>query len=395
MAKRKRQRKSGTCAVKNEENGRDDVVGGGEDRLSDLPESILTDILSRLPTRDAVRTCVLSKQWEKKWTSIYNLEFKDVQFRGHGPSRKDRFSNFVDRVLMQCSSTTLQSFRLTCTSSPTDNYDPDRINSWISTALRRNTQFLLIDTCSQSTLLPRATYYRDSRLKRNGLKELIILSMLTVRVPDDALFSNLTKLEFNHVVLLGNSNDDVFIGGGPVAENGGGQLVVLKLPFLEYLSMFYCEWKNVIAANFNAPRLRSFNMTMRTQNYNFSNEELLEGLDFTVYGGSNLTHIKVAGNLSEDFSFLPSSQIQNASIKLVTNPPNWIDTGNRISASLKRMTNLVFLELSGESLMVSFSNTSPHFCSNLRNLGMRRLWLTRIRSFETRAIYSFVYGFGF
>lgn len=392
MGKRKRQRKSGTCAVKSEENVRDDVVAGGEDRLSDLPECILTDILSRLSTRDAVRTCVLSKQWEKKWTSIYNMEFNDIQSRGHGPSRKDRFCNFVDRVLMQCYSTTLQSFRLTCSSSPIDNYDPDRINSWISTALRRNPQFLLIDTCSQSTLLPRATSYRDSRLKLNGLKELIILSMLTVRVPDDALFSNLTKIEFNHVVLLGNSNDDVTNGGGPAAENGGGQLVVLKLPFLEYLSMFYCEWRNVIAANFIVPRLRSFNMTMRTHNYNFSNEELLEGLDFTIYGGSNLTDIKVTGNLSEDFSFLSSSQIQNASIKLVAQPPNWIETGNRISTALKRMTNLVFLELSGESLMVSFL-ILLHFCSNLINLGMRRLWLTLF--FETRAIYSFIYGFGF
>ncbi|XP_027150820.1 F-box/LRR-repeat protein At3g26922-like isoform X4 [Coffea eugenioides] len=50
------------------------------DRISDLPESVLSHILSRLPTTlDAVRTCVLSRKWEKQWKNVYNLRFSDYK----------------------------------------------------------------------------------------------------------------------------------------------------------------------------------------------------------------------------------------------------------------------------------------------------------------------------
>ena len=42
-----------------------------------LPESIISDILSLLPTKEAVRTCVLSKNWINRWTSITKLQLDD------------------------------------------------------------------------------------------------------------------------------------------------------------------------------------------------------------------------------------------------------------------------------------------------------------------------------
>ncbi|KAM0007030.1 putative F-box domain-containing protein [Helianthus debilis subsp. tardiflorus] len=46
-----------------------------DDRLSMLPEDILSRILSLMPTKYAVRTSVLSKRWRYTWTSVTNLDF--------------------------------------------------------------------------------------------------------------------------------------------------------------------------------------------------------------------------------------------------------------------------------------------------------------------------------
>lgn len=48
-----------------------------DDLISDLPQSILESILTRLPIRDAVKTSILSRKWRYKWASITELVFDD------------------------------------------------------------------------------------------------------------------------------------------------------------------------------------------------------------------------------------------------------------------------------------------------------------------------------
>lgn len=77
------------------------------DRIRDLLGSVLTQIVSCLPTEDAVRTRALSTEWEYKWTSIYNLTFDDGRrFRLPGKwkraKKKKDFVDFVDTVLFVC-----------------------------------------------------------------------------------------------------------------------------------------------------------------------------------------------------------------------------------------------------------------------------------------------------
>ncbi|BAT93199.1 hypothetical protein VIGAN_07212500 [Vigna angularis var. angularis] len=51
-----------------------------EDTMSKLPEPLISRILSFLPTKDAVRTSVLSKKWFFRWTFITRLDFDDTEF---------------------------------------------------------------------------------------------------------------------------------------------------------------------------------------------------------------------------------------------------------------------------------------------------------------------------
>jgi hypothetical protein len=50
-----------------------------EDRFSNLPKFILHKILSRLPEKDAARTCLLSKAWLEIWYTFPILSFSDTK----------------------------------------------------------------------------------------------------------------------------------------------------------------------------------------------------------------------------------------------------------------------------------------------------------------------------
>lgn len=68
----------------------------GEDMFDDIPDCVVRHILSFMETKDAVRTCVLSKRWTCLWTSVPSLNFNSKSF-----SRLADFRKFVLWVLFR------------------------------------------------------------------------------------------------------------------------------------------------------------------------------------------------------------------------------------------------------------------------------------------------------
>ena len=86
-------------------------AGGGSapDRLSALPDELLHRVLSFLPSRQAVKTTVLSKRWIDLWRSMpaINLNIKEFKCVSLAPgqcgkaARWGRTENFTANLLMR------------------------------------------------------------------------------------------------------------------------------------------------------------------------------------------------------------------------------------------------------------------------------------------------------
>ncbi|CAL5086330.1 unnamed protein product [Urochloa decumbens] len=68
--------------------------GGGDDRLSDLPEGIIELVLSFLPAEDAVSSSLISRRWRGAWAHAAALNLSDARHQQQG-----RFLAFAHAVL--------------------------------------------------------------------------------------------------------------------------------------------------------------------------------------------------------------------------------------------------------------------------------------------------------
>lgn len=109
--------------------------------IANLPDDVLSHILSLLPTKHAVATTVLSKKWTNLWTSasFFKLDLDDrLLLRPKSltsmPNHASLFANFVNHVLGLINLPCVQKITFFCS----DSYDSNLINSWLLVACTSN-----------------------------------------------------------------------------------------------------------------------------------------------------------------------------------------------------------------------------------------------------------------
>ncbi|XP_019098214.1 PREDICTED: F-box/FBD/LRR-repeat protein At1g51370-like isoform X2 [Camelina sativa] len=170
-----------------------------EDRLSQLPEPLICEILYHLSTKDAVRTSVLSTRSRYLWQSVPGLDLGFISF-----SKFDDFVSFVERFFIFHRESWIRKLRLSfyrhCM------YD---LASWIDAVTTRRIQHLDI--------------YGDDKIPLSlyTCETLVHLRLFEVTLPN-AEFVSLPCLKIMHLLHNTYPNETTLqklISGSPVLED--------------------------------------------------------------------------------------------------------------------------------------------------------------------------------
>ncbi|QCD95198.1 hypothetical protein DEO72_LG5g3291 [Vigna unguiculata] len=155
------------------------------DRISSLPDSILCDILSSLPTKEVVATSVLSKRWIHLWRSVPSFYFDyNPIYSCDYDKYKEAYTHFLQSVdsflLSRDREQPLHRFRLTfhCTLEHTLS-----IKTWITAAVSGRVRHLDI-YCHRGIVMP--TVF--------SCKTLVVLKLNLITV-EDFSFADLPLLK--------------------------------------------------------------------------------------------------------------------------------------------------------------------------------------------------------
>ncbi|CAA7047973.1 unnamed protein product [Microthlaspi erraticum] len=161
-------------------------------RISDLSDELLIKIISFLPTKVAVSTSILSKQWQFLWMWLPKLEFDDYSIIDD-PDSILRFRDFINKNLPLHKSAVIESLLLRFCQS---TLQPENIKLWVGIAVSRLVRELSIgyfcfgdepdvplpsDEDSLRLLLSQCLVLEDLCIERHGNDDNLI--EIVVKVP--------------------------------------------------------------------------------------------------------------------------------------------------------------------------------------------------------------------
>ncbi|CAH2078924.1 unnamed protein product [Thlaspi arvense] len=162
-----------------------------ENMINDLPSDLLVKILSLLPTKDAVATMVLSKQWLSVWTMVPILTYKESNNISEGEHKS--VWHFLDMSLKFHKAPILEFFDVEL--GPQCPVDVD-VGKWIINAVDRKVSKLRFELkwSAKPINLPKSLYTCDT------LVFLSLSDMIFVDIVCPAFLPSLKTLYLIHVV---------------------------------------------------------------------------------------------------------------------------------------------------------------------------------------------------
>ncbi|CAL5335751.1 unnamed protein product [Camellia sinensis] len=262
-----------------------------EDQISNLPDCILHHILSFLPTKDVVATCLLSTRWKYLWSSVPILDFDDSllyssEVNDLYPPEMTCFMNFVERVLLFHDGSSMKKFRLSCRVC----FNASRIHAWVSAAIKQKVQEL--DLClfvEEPFILPCCVFYCES------LTAVKIEMNCVLELPTCVSFPRLKTLYLALVTFL---------------DDDSTQRLLSSCPVLQELTILDCDWMNLKRISVSIPTLKS--LTIDDLPY-FGSADELNGCQIKI-DAANLIFLTYSGYLLNEIFLFNLSSLVNASI---------------------------------------------------------------------------------
>ncbi|CAA0815970.1 Putative F-box/FBD/LRR-repeat protein [Striga hermonthica] len=173
------------------------------DRLSALPDGIICNILSLLPTITSVSTSVLARRWRNLWAHVPVLYFAEIDFR-RASSRSEVVNDAVNDVLFAHKSPTIDTFRIYLS----DMCDYDDFEDWMVTVVARKVRNLDVFL---ETSLPQFIF---------SCETLVDLGLGSCDIPDsgDVSLPALRKLKLELVCYESYNSLPNLLSGCPVLE---------------------------------------------------------------------------------------------------------------------------------------------------------------------------------
>ncbi|CAL5341764.1 unnamed protein product [Camellia sinensis] len=190
------------------------VDNNGEDRISNLPESILCHILSKLPTKFAAGTAILSTKWNNLFASIPNptIDIDDsLLLNPHNNNTNSIFINFMNHLftVTLIDVPTIHKLHLQCH----HDYGNSNIDEWVSIALKRNVTGLSLFFNVKNTGVSIPGLFDSTTLV-----DLLLSQHYGLSVPDSVCLPKLKRLYLDYVGFVDGESFERVVDGCPALE---------------------------------------------------------------------------------------------------------------------------------------------------------------------------------
>lgn len=173
---------------------RNDPIVDTVDHISNLPDDVISRILSRMPTAKALATSVLSKDWKCKWTLIDNIDIRDELRIFNWMARESMFTDFMERIVL-LHAQNIRTIRIKLVHT----YNSSLVKIWLSILLRNKIESLDIDT-RQTDLVIYGKHLNGTSLGK------LVLNNLTFKIPACNSFTNLKCLHLQQLQIRNESS---------------------------------------------------------------------------------------------------------------------------------------------------------------------------------------------